>query len=168
MYLEVGGKFLFDAHASRVLKGFDPACKARILKSVQPKFDIILCVNAQNIIGGRVWEEGRSNSEALHHELEEFQKNDLPRPKIAVNLFSGEPEVVKLAEELKVCRSYLTLTSKGKGYQTYFRHPINGYPKDVETVLGPNGFGKDDYIHTEGNLVIVTSLGTISPGDSEN
>jgi uncharacterized protein (UPF0371 family) len=103
LYLEVGGKFLLDGHASRVLTGFDPACKVKILRSVAPKFDIILCVNAKDICGGRVWEEGRTYPETLFSQLEDLKKAEMPRPKIAINLFNGEPEAKKLSEELRVC-----------------------------------------------------------------
>lgn len=102
MICKVGGKFLFDGHASRVLCGFDPACKTKILASVSPEFDIILCINAKDIDGGRVWEEGRTYAQSLFCQLEELEKAKMPKPKIAINLFSGEIHALELAQQLNV------------------------------------------------------------------
>lgn len=102
LYLEIGGKFLRDGHASRVLKGFEPQCKVTVLRSVNVKFDIIMCVNARDMSGGREWEEGKSYQETLFTQLEEIGKAGMPRPKIAINMFDGQEEAAKLSEDLKV------------------------------------------------------------------
>ena len=151
LYFEIGGKFLFDRHAASVLPGFDPESKIKIIQKVAKEFDIIFCINSQEIESGRVWEADKTYEQSLFSMIEELEKKDLPKPKIAINLYKDEPKTLEIIAKLEE-----------QGYKTYKRHFINGYPENVKLINSPSGFGKDDYIKTDSNFVVVIGLGSNS------
>ena len=151
LYLEIGGKFLYDGHAERVLPGFDPEVKVKILMSLGIKFDILFCIISKELNEGRVWKSDESYEETVLKTLKEIENTKLPRPKIAVNLYEPNPKTLAFEEKLK-----------GLGFTVYTRYKIEGYPGDVGHVVSKEGFGKDEYIETDTNLVVVVGVGSQS------
>ena len=147
LYLEVGGKFLYDPHAARVLPWFFPDSKKRIFSSLASSADVIFCVNAQDIAKNR----SLSSDHRLYTQecLEMIKKIILEiwvTPKVAINRVSDEniSEVKKFQENLQE-----------NNIESYLRYEIWGYPENVESVLSNNWYGKDEYIQTQNNLVLV-------------
>lgn len=148
LYLEIGGKFPYDPHAARVLPGLDPYAKKEILKNLSNVFEIVFCINAKDIASDRRLESnGDGYKKKVLDKLEDLKKHFGAVSAISVNLCTSElnPEVENYLKKLKVL-----------GYKIYKRYVIDGYPHDTEKVLSETGYGGDDYIETEKNLVIVT------------
>lgn len=151
LYLEIGGKLLSDPHAARVLPGFDPKVKIDILKGLGLPFDIIFCMNYNDILGNR----------QLHNRQQEYVEASLKLyvqiqqtfnviPKVCINNVkrddtSNRPLYEKALQEIRAYSPTI-----------YQRYHIENYPEDTNTILSPNGFGKDDRIPIENKLVIVT------------
>jgi uncharacterized protein (UPF0371 family) len=151
LYFEIGGKFANDEHAARVLPGFDPKVKVKILKNLHIPLDIIFCINSKDIKEGRVWKNGESYEETILKRLGEFVKLGFPKPLIVINLYEDEPKT-KAFEKLLF----------SKGYIVYKRYFIPDYPNNLDLIASEKGFGKDDYIKTENKLVIVMGAGSLS------
>lgn len=149
LYLEVGGKFLFDEHAERVLPGFDPISKVKIIRKLGKPFDIIVSINSLDLENGRTWRPGIDYEHALLNLLTNIRLFNLPKPRIAVNLFQEQEKTHKLINRLK----YLE-------YEVYKRYAIENYPEDVEVVVSENGFGKDEHIPSDEKLIVVVGLGS--------
>ena len=147
LYLEVGGKSLFDAHASRVLLGFDPGVKVKIFKELGIPFDILFCMNAVDIEKNRqlknTSQDYLSASLEIVRDLEETFK---VRPKIVIN------KIVNL-KELPLIKARKHLVSSG--YDVYNRFFIDGYPDNKEQILSKEGYGRDDVIPLKNHLVLV-------------
>jgi uncharacterized protein (UPF0371 family) len=151
LYFEIGGKFANDEHASRVLPGFDPHVKIKIIKSLNIPFEIIFCVSSKDIKDGRVWKSGETYEETIFKRLDTISQIGFPKPLMVINLYEAEPRTVKFENALK-----------RKGYKVYKRYFIKGYPKDLELIASKDGFGKDDYIETSKRLVLVIGAGSLS------
>jgi len=147
LYLEIGGKFLFDAHASRVLPGFDPEVKVKIFKELGIHFDILFCINAVDIKQNRQLKNTSQDYISASLEIaKEIEKTFQVRPKIVINKISDlkEPSLIK-------ARKYLIFS----GYDVYNRFFIDGYPDSRERILSEKGYGKDDVIPLKNHLVLV-------------
>ena len=147
LYLEVGGKFLFDAHASRVLPGFDPKVKVKIFKELGIPFDILFCINATDIKQNQQLKN--TSQEYISASLEkvrEIEKTFKIRPKIVINKISDlkEPSLIK-------ARKFLI----SFGYNVYNRFFIDGYPDNKGLILSDEGYGRDDIIPLKNHLVLV-------------
>ncbi|MCC7303798.1 DUF1846 family protein [bacterium] len=146
LYLEIGGKFLYDPHGERVLPGFDPYIKPKIIKSLNVPFEIIFCVNAKDIASNRMLtNENVSYIESTIKIIEEYKETFNVSVSIAINM------VAQPTKELTNYRQDL----EQKGYKTYLRYVIGGYP-NPEKVVSEMGYGKDDYISTNTKLILVT------------
>lgn len=151
LYFEIGGKFLYDGHAERVLPGFDPESKLKILQSFNKDFDIIFCVNSPDIHNKRIWKHGESYQTSALNKLAMIKNKGLPDPKIVINLYREEGETQEFIKKLHQM-----------GYEIFLRYFIEGYPENVDKVLSPEGYGRDQYVSTSSNFVIVISLGSNS------
>ncbi len=153
LYLEIGGKFLFDPHAQRVLPGFNPYSKVLIFKHLDINFDLIFCINAKDIVGNRMLSnKWISYMDYVLQMLKDFEDTLGKKPQISINLISKEnesliEEAIKRLEKLD--------------YKISKRYQIEGYPKSNK-VLSKQGYGTDDYIHTESNLVLVVGAASNS------
>lgn len=153
LYLEVGGHLLHDGHASRVLPGFDPACKVRMMRSLPEDIELLLCVNAADIGRGRTWTEGETYAETALREVRELEAAGLPRPTAVFTMWRGEGQ-----DGAKELREAL----RAAGVRTFVRRWIEGYPDRMDHVVSPDGFGRDDHVTTERRVVIVAGLGSCS------
>lgn len=145
LYLEIGGKFLYDPHAARVLPGFIPTIKPKIFTEVGEKYSVIYCVNAEDIEGNRMLNNtGESYVETTLSLIHSFEERLGEKPRIAINLVTTETKPLKRFRE----------ALKAKGYQTFLRYKIAGYPQ-AEQVISEEGYGKDEYIPVTEPLVLV-------------
>lgn len=149
LYLEIGGKFLYDAHAARVLPGFNPESKKLIFDDLIDQAEILFCVNAQDI------EENRqlSNKDVnyipyVHGMISDIEKSLGIKPHVVMNMmdpYSTSDEIMDFQRDLQ-----------RKGYRVWERYSIEGYPEDTDTILSEDGFGQDDHIPLTQNLILVT------------
>lgn len=147
LYLEVGGKFLNDAHASRVLPGFDPKTKIDIFKRFEKDMDIIFCVNANDIANNRkIYNFNQGYIKSTIEQINQLKKTFKSEIFVAINLVDDENFVY--------AKEYKEFMAKS-GIRAAFRYVIKGYPKN-ESVLSLKGYGQDEYIQVSNNLVIVT------------
>jgi len=152
MYLEIGGKFLWDAHASRVLPWFDPESKKEIFAWLLDQAEIVYCANAVDLENNRQM----SNEEVAYDDyvfawLKEIGKSLWVVPYVVVNfsqIWKDSDIVTKFKNKLKRL-----------GYQVFVRYFIEWYP-EVDNVLSESWYGSDDYISLQKNLVLVTGVGS--------
>ncbi|MEG1751786.1 MAG: DUF1846 domain-containing protein [Clostridia bacterium] len=152
LYIEFGGKLFDDFHGSRVLPGFLPDIKIKVLEAIKDKLEIIFCVNAEDIEKNRI----RGDS-GLSYDLEVLRSVDALRgfglyvSSIVITLFSNQPSAVIFAKSLE-----------NKNEKVYFHTYTKGYPSDVKTIVSEQGYGKNPYIKTTKPFVLVTAPGARS------
>jgi len=153
LYLEIGGKFLFDAHASRVLPGFDPRVKEKIFTDLQNIAEVIFCVNFHDIVSNRQLSntEKKYADTALQLVNEIYLKIGI-RPKIVVNLCPRKKN--SILKKFKEKASALK-------FEVFCRFLITGYPHATK-ILSQMGFGADEPIPLKKNLILVTGAASSS------
>nr|MDD3719996.1 DUF1846 family protein [Candidatus Gracilibacteria bacterium] len=155
LYLEIGGKFMFDAHASRVLPGFKPESKKIIFESFKNQADILFCVNSDDIINNRqITNENINYNKHIKESINDIEKNIGIKPKIVINKIDLNLDLTKIE---KFQKEFVTF-----GYEVFKRYKIEGYPKNVTKILSKDGYGKDEYIKTSKNLILVTGIASNS------
>jgi len=145
LYLEFGGKICDDGHAARILPGYDPNTKVKMLQMVKEKAEIIFCVSAKDIEQGSI----NGNFELTYETMTLKTINDLKSfgldvSAVVINRFSGEKRVLdfkRYLENIKV--------------KTYLQKEIQGYPANVEIIVSEEGYGQNPYVETTKPLVIV-------------
>jgi len=148
LYLEIGGKFMYDAHASRVLPGFLPDSKKTIFSSFKNDAEILFCMSAEDIVNNR-----QLSNEKISYEkyvllmLAEIEKWIGIVPQIVINKIKKWDIDDKILDFEKLL--------KKKWFNVYRRYFIDGYP-NIDIVLSEKWYGQDDYIKLEKNLVLVT------------
>ncbi|MFC1502268.1 DUF1846 domain-containing protein [bacterium] len=149
LYLEFGGKLLFDYHASRVLPGFDPNVKMQLLQKLKDKADIILCIYAGDIERKKVRADFGITYDADALKLiDDLRTWDLNIRAVVITRYEEQPaaQLFKNRLERRDIRVYT--------------HPFTkGYPTDVETIVSDKGYGANVYIETKNPLVVVTGPG---------
>lgn len=149
LYLEFGGKLCFDYHAARVLPGYDPNVKIRLLQVLRDKIDIVLCVYAGDIEKGRVRGDfGITYDDAALKLIDDLRKWGLDVLAVVITRFASQPAAVIFKNKLE-----------HRGVKVYLHYPINGYPANVSVVVGEEGFGKNEYVETRKPIVVVTGPG---------
>jgi uncharacterized protein (UPF0371 family) len=149
LYLEFGGKLLFDYHAARVLPGYEPSTKIKILQALGNNVEIVICVSAKDIQKGRiVGSLGINYGDFALKLIDDLRGYGLTVSTVVINLFSGESS----AEQLK---GFLV----SKGIKVYTTGVIEDYPKNLEMVTSEKGFGTQPFIETTKPIVVVTGSG---------
>lgn len=149
LYLEFGGKLCFDYHASRVLPGYDPNVKLRLLQSLKDKIDIVLCIYATDIEKGRVRGDfGITYDAATLKLIDDLRKWGLSILSVVITRFQGQPAARIFKNKLE-----------RRGVKVYLHYPIQDYPTNMDLVVSDEGFGKNDYIETENPIVVITGPG---------
>lgn len=149
LYLEFGGKLLFDMHAARVLPGYDPNVKIRLLQKMRDEADIILCIYAGDIERKRIRGDfGISYDADAMKLIDDLRERGLDVTGVVITRFSGQPAAQAFAEKLQ-----------RRGVQTYLHRPIAGYPGDLKRVISDDGYGANAFIKTTRPLVVVTGPG---------
>lgn len=149
LYLEFGGKLLYDYHASRVLPGYDPNAKMRLLNELKEKADILLCIYAGDIERKKIRADFGitydSDALKLIDDLRGWGINVLG---VVITRFDNQPSATLFKNKLE-----------RRGIKVYTHRFTKGYPTDVELIVSDEGYGANDYIETEKPLVIVTGPG---------
>ena len=149
LYLEFGGKLFDDYHASRVLPGFEPDSKIRMLEQLKDKAEIIIAINAGDIEKNKVRGDlGITYDSDVLRLIDIFRSRGLLVGGVVVTRYTGQPAANLFQARLeglgiKVCRHY----------------PIDGYPHNIAKIVSDEGFGKNEYLETSRPLVVVTAPG---------
>ncbi|MBQ9690844.1 MAG: DUF1846 domain-containing protein [Eggerthellaceae bacterium] len=149
LYLEFGGKLFDDYHASRVLPGFEPDSKLRMLKSMADDVEIVIAINANDIEKNKVRDDlGITYDEDLLRLMDVFLGLGFYVGSVVITHFSNQPSAVAFRKRLD-----------SLGVKNYVHAPIAGYPYDIDHIVSEEGYGKNEYIETTRSLVIVTAPG---------
>lgn len=150
LYLELGGKIIYDYHASRVLPGFDPHVKVRLLQKLKDKTEVIICVHARDIEKKKIREDfGITYDENALKMIDDFKEWGLKVSAVIITRFDNQPAA-------KVFKNKL----KRHNIKVYLHKAIKGYPEDVDLIVSDEGYGANSYIETKRSLVIVTGPGS--------
>ena len=149
LYLEFGGKLLYDYHAARVLPGYDPNIKIKLLKTLKDKIDIILCIYAQDIEKGRIRGDfGITYDVDALKLIDDVRGHGLDILAVVITRFDNQAQAIKFKNKLEK-----------RDIKVYLHAATKGYPTDVNTIVSEEGYGKNSYIQTKNPLVIVTGPG---------
>ena len=149
LYLEFGGKLFDDFHASRVLPGFAPDSKLKMLLQLSEQAEIVIAIGANAIERNKKREDlGITYDKDVLRLIEEYRACGLYVGSVVVTMYSGQPSADAFKEKLEK-----------KGIKVYKHYTIEGYPTNVPHIVSDEGFGKNDYIETTRPLVVVTAPG---------
>ncbi len=149
LYLEFGGKLFDDFHASRVLPGFQPDSKLRMLMQLKDDAEIIIVISAVDIEKNKVRGDlGITYDEDVLRLREVFINRGLYFGSVVITHYHGQPSATAYRERLE-----------RMGIKVYFHYTIEGYPTNVDLIDSEDGFGKNDYVETSRPLVVVTAPG---------
>ena len=149
LYMEFGGKLFDDFHASRVLPGFKPDSKVKMLLELKDEAEIVIVINADAIEKNK-----RRGDLGITYDLDTLRLIDAFRGiglyvgSVVITCFTGQPLAVAFENRLKAL-----------GIKTYRHYPIKDYPSDIPLIVSDEGFGKNDYIETTRKLVVITAPG---------
>ncbi|MGN0453348.1 MAG: DUF1846 domain-containing protein [Ruminococcus sp.] len=149
LYLEFGGKLYDDNHASRVLPGFEPDSKLQMLMQLKDQAEIVIVVNAADIEKNKV-----RGDLGITYDLDTLRLIDVFR---GVGLFVGSVVLTHFANQSAAIKFQTRL--ENLGVKVYRHYPIPGYPADLEFIVSEEGLGKNEYIETEKQLVVITAPG---------
>ena len=149
LYLEFGGKILFDFHAARVLPGFDPNVKMRLLQKLKDKADILLCIYAGDIERKKIRADfGITYDVDALKLIDDLSDWGIGIRGVVITRFDSQPSA-------KVFKNKL----ERRGIKVYTHSYTKGYPTDVDLIVSDAGYGANEYIETDKPLVIVTGPG---------
>ena len=149
LYLEFGGKLFDDYHASRVLPGFQPDSKLKMLMQLSDMAEIVIVISAVDIEKNKVRGDlGITYDKDVLRLRDEFQNLGLMVGSVVITHFKGQ-------ESAKAFKNKL----KRMGINCYYHYMIEGYPQNVSLIDSDEGYGKNDYVETSRPLVVVTAPG---------
>ncbi len=149
LYLEFGGKLLFDYHASRVLPGFDPNVKMRLLHQLRDKTDIILCIYAGDIERRKVRADfGITYDVDALKLIDDLREWDIDVRAVVITRFDEQPAATIFKSRLE-----------RRDVKVYTHRATRGYPTDVDRIVSDKGYGANPLIETDKPLVVVTAPG---------
>lgn len=149
LYLEFGGKLFDDYHASRVLPGFQPDSKLRMLKQLSDHAEIIIVISAEDIEKNKIRGDlGITYDSDVLRLIEIYHNQGLLVGSVVITKYGGQ-------ESARLFKKRLTKM----GIRVYRHYPIPGYPTNIPYIVSDEGYGKNDYIETTRPLVVVTAPG---------
>ena len=149
LYLELGGKLFDDYHASRVLPGFEPDSKLKMLSKLSDRIEIVIVISATDIEKNKVRGDlGITYDMDVLRLRTEFQNRGFMVGSVVITHYNGQSSADAFRAKLE-----------RMGIRTYCHYMIDGYPTNVKLIASDEGFGKNDYIETTRPLVIVTAPG---------
>ena len=149
LYLELGGKLFDDHHASRVLPGFQPDSKLRMLQQLSDKAEIVIVISARDIEKNKVRSDlGITYDMDVLRLRNEFRNRGFLVSSVVVTHYNGQSSADAFRARLD-----------RMGIRTYCHYTIEGYPTNVALIDSDEGFGRNDYIETTRPVVIVTAPG---------
>jgi uncharacterized protein (UPF0371 family) len=149
LYLEFGGKLLFDYHASRVLPGFDPNVKMRLLKRLRDDSEVVLCIYAGDIERKKIRADFgiTYDSDALKL-IDDLDECGVRVGAVVITRYDNQPSATVFKNKLE-----------RRNLRVYTHRFTKGYPTDVDTIVSSEGYGANEYILTNKPIVVVTGPG---------
>ncbi len=149
LYLEFGGKILYDYHAARVLPGFIPNVKMHLLHKLKDKVEVILCIFAGDIEKKKIRADFgiTYDSDALRT-IDDFNEWDIKIRAVVITRFENQPSAVAFKNKLE-----------RRDIKVYTHKFTKGYPTDVDLIVSEEGYGANDYIETDKPIIVVTGPG---------
>ncbi len=149
LYLEFGGKLFDDYHASRVLPGFKPDSKLKMLLGLKDKAEIVIVVNAEDINANKVRNDiGITYRAEVERLIDAFHEVDLYVSSVVLSFFKDSPLTDEFIAKLT-----------NNNIKVYKHYKINGYPQNIPLIVSEEGLGKNEYIETTRPLVVITAPG---------
>ena len=149
LYLEFGGKLFDDYHASRVLPGFAPDSKLRLLKELSAQAEIVIVISAKDIEKNKIRGDlGITYDTDVLRLIDTYREQGLYVGSVTITQFSGQESALLFKNRLEKLN-----------IPVYLHYVIPGYPSNVPLIISDEGYGKNDYIRTTRPLVIVTAPG---------
>lgn len=149
LYLEFGGKLFDDFHASRVLPGFEPDSKLQMLLTLKDDAEIVMAVNADDIKFNKVRNDlGITYESEVERLIDAYQAAGLYVSSVVLCFYEDHPTVKQFASKLRK-----------NGIKVYKHYRIIGYPQNLVSVFGSDGFQRNDYVETTRPLIVVTAPG---------
>ena len=149
LYLEFGGKLFDDYHASRVLPGFEPDSKLRMLMHLSDQAEIIIVISAKDIEKNKVRGDlGITYDTDVLRLMDSFRQNGLYVGSVVITQYSGQESALLFKNRLE-----------NLWIKVYIHYNIAGYPSNIPLIVSDEGYGKNEYIETTRPLVIVTAPG---------
>ena len=149
LYLEFGGKLFDDFHAARVLPGFQPDSKLRMLLQLKDRVEIVIVINSSDI------EKNKLRGDlGITYDMDVIRLIDCFR---TIGLFVGSVVMTQFTGQTTAEAFQHRLESLG--VKVYRHYPIDGYPSDISKIVSDDGYGKNEYIETSRELVVVTAPG---------
>jgi uncharacterized protein (UPF0371 family) len=149
LYLEFGGKLFDDYHASRVLPGFEPDSKLKMLLQLKDDAEIIIVISAVDIEKNKIRSDlGITYDVDVLRLRDEFIDCELSVNSVVITHFNGQASAEAYRKRLE-----------NMGIRVYYHHTIEGYPNNVSLIDSDEGFGKNDYVETTRPLIVVTAPG---------
>ena len=149
LYLEFGGKLYDDYHASRVLPGFQPDSKLRMLLQLKDQVEMVIAINAADIEKNKVRGDlGITYDRDVIRLIDIFRGFGLYVSSVVLTRYNEQPQAKAFQSRLE-----------SMGVKVYHHYAIEGYPYNIAHIVSDEGYGKNDYIETTRELVVVTAPG---------
>ena len=149
LYLEFGGKLFDDNHASRVLPGFHPDSKIRMLMQLKDQVEIVVAVSAMDLEKSKVRGDlGITYGTDTLRLIDAFRGFGFPVGSVVLTRFSGQPAAEIFQSQLEAL-----------GLKVYRHYSIEGYPYDIPLIVSEEGYGKNEFVETTRSLVVITAPG---------
>ena len=149
LYLEFGGKLYDDNHASRVLPGFQPDSKLRMLLQLKEQVEVVVAINAADIEKNKIRADlGITYDRDVIRLLDVFRGFGLYVSSVVLTRYDDQAATKAFQARLE-----------SLGVRVYHHYNIDGYPSDITRIVSEDGYGKNDYIETTRELVVVTAPG---------
>ena len=149
LYLEFGGKLFDDYHASRVLPGFEPDSKIRMLAQMKDSAEVIIVIGAGDIEKNKIRGDlGITYDSDVLRLIDVFRAMDIYVGSVVVTRYAGQPAADIFKQRLE-----------NLGMKVYLHYSIEGYPHNISKIVSDEGFGRNDYIETTRPLVVLTAPG---------
>ena len=149
LYLEFGGKLFDDYHASRVLPGFEPDSKIRMLMEFGDQAEVVIVINASDIESNKVRSDlGIAYDDDVLRLIDAFRAIPLQVCGVVISQYSGQAAADAFKNRLERL-----------GVRVYRHYPIAGYPTNIPLIVSDEGYGRNEYVETTRPLVVVTAPG---------
>ncbi len=149
LYLEFGGKLLFDYHAARVLPGFDANVKMRLLQELKDNIDVILCIYAGDIERKKIRADfGITYDVDALKTIDDFKEWGIIIRAVVITRYANQSSAATFKNKLE-----------RRGIKVYTHKSTKGYPTDVDLIVSDEGYGANEFIETTKPIVVVTGPG---------
>ena len=149
LYLEFGGKLFDDYHASRVLPGFKPDSKIDMLTQLRDHAEIVIVINAADIEKNKVRSDlGITYDVDVLRLIDAFRGYGLYVGSVCLTRFAEQPSAIAYQKKLE-----------SLGMKVYRHYSIPGYPSNIPLIVSDQGYGRNEYIETSRELVVITAPG---------